>query len=332
MMECTDRHDRYLLRLLSQHTLLYTEMVTSAALLRGDPRRALAHHPQENPLALQIGGSEPQAMAECARLAEAHGLDEVNINVGCPSSRVQSGRFGACLMAEPELVARCVRAMCRASSLPVTVKTRIGIDGRDTYRELAAFVQEVAAAGCRTFIVHARKAWLRGLNPKENRTLPPLRYEMVARLKEDFPELAIVLNGGINTLEEACMHLRTFDGAMLGREAYRNPYILAHADRLVFGDPHPVPTRSEIVERYATYVTQQLRQGARLSHMTRHVLGLFQGVPGARAWRRHLTEHACRSGADATVLRQALGTVSGGAARGPVPSASTGAPAGATER
>ncbi|NIR31601.1 MAG: tRNA dihydrouridine(20/20a) synthase DusA [Gammaproteobacteria bacterium] len=313
MMERTDRHERVLLRLISRHTLLYTEMVTSGALLDGASRRALAHSFEERPLALQIGGSEPHAMAACARLAGEHGFDEVNMNVGCPSDRVQSARVGACLMAEPERVARCVRAMRGATSLPVTVKMRIGVDERDSYRDLAAFVEEVAVGGCETFIVHARKAWLHGVSPAENRTAPPLRYDTVARLKQDFPELAIVLNGGITTLQAARMHLRTFDGVMLGREAYRNPYLLAHADRLIFEDPHPVPTRVEVAERYASYVAQQLAHGARLTHMTRHVLGLFQGLPGARAWRRHLSEHAHRSGADVTVLWEAIRKVSGAA-------------------
>lgn len=310
MMGCTDRHGRYLLRLISRHALLYTEMVSAGALVQGDARRLLLYHPAERPLALQIGGSDPGVMASCAQLAGAHGFDEINLNIGCPSDRVQSGRFGACLMAEPALVARCVRAMREATDLPVTVKTRVGVDEHDSYAELSAFVNEVAGAGCRVFIVHARKAWLRGLSPKENREVPPLRHDLVHHLKRDFPALEIVLNGGVTTLTEALHHLRSLDGVMLGREAYRNPYLLAQVDRDIFGDGHAVPGREEIVERYVPYVEQQLADGARLSHMTRHLLGLFQGVPGARAWRRHLSGHAHVPGADTRIIHEALGRTS----------------------
>jgi tRNA-dihydrouridine synthase A len=265
----------------------------------------LRFDPAEHPVALQLGGSEPDEMAACARLGEGAGYDEININVGCPSDRVQSGRFGACLMAEPQRVADCVAAMRAVVDIPVTVKTRIGIDDRDRYEELADFVGTVAEAGCGSFIVHARKAWLSGLSPRENREVPPLHYDRVYRLKHDFPALEIVVNGGIVSLEAAEHHLEQVDGVMLGRVAYQNPYLLAEVDRRVFGDDHPVPTRQQIVEAYLPYVQRGLVEGIYLGQMTRHILGLFQGVPGARAWRRHLSEHAHRPGADIEVLRDA---------------------------
>jgi tRNA-dihydrouridine synthase A len=310
MMDWTDRHDRFFLRLISRHAVLYTEMVTTGALLHGDAARFLAFDPAEHPLALQLGGSDAGELATCARMAEAAGYDEVNLNVGCPSDRVQSGRFGACLMAEPALVADCVEAMRSAVSLPVTVKTRIGIDEHDSYEALGAFVSSVAHAGCRTFIVHARKAWLQGLSPKQNREIPPLRYEVVYRLKRDFPALEIVLNGGVKDLGAGLAHLAHVDGVMMGREAYHNPYLLAEVDRLYYGDPHPVPARQAVLEALIPYVESQLAAGVALSHMARHILGLFQGQPGARAWRRHLSEHAHRPGAGIEVLRQAAAVVS----------------------
>lgn len=302
MMDCTDRHDRYFLRLLSRHVLLYTEMLTTGALIHGDRDRLLAYDPSEHPVALQLGGSEPEAMARCARIAEDHGYDEVNINVGCPSQRVQSGAFGACLMAEPETVAACVEAMARAVTIPVTVKTRIGIDHRDSYEALSQFVSTVASAGCRTFIIHARKAWLTGLSPRENRHVPPLRYERVHRVKRDFPDLEVILNGGIRSLTEVESHLAHVDGVMVGREAYHSPYLLAEADRLLFDDTEPSPTRMAVLERYIPYVQRQLAQGERLHRIARHTLGLFQGVPGAKAWRRHLSENAPREGAGVEVI------------------------------
>ncbi len=305
MLDWTDRHERYFLRLISQRALLYTEMVTTGALLHGDSERLLAFNAAEHPLAVQLGGSEPAAMAACARMAEERGYDEVNMNVGCPSERVSSGAFGACLMAEPRTVAACVEAMQTAVFIPVTVKTRIGVDERDSYAHLAHFVDTVAAAGCRTFIVHARKAWLKGLSPKENRSVPSLRYEVVYRLKHDFPDLQIVLNGGVTTLEQARLHLAQVDGVMMGREIYHNPFILAEADRLLFGDDTPRPTRHAVLKRYLEYMDRQLAQGVRLQQMTRHILGLFQGLPGARAWRRHLSEHATRPGADTAVVVEA---------------------------
>jgi tRNA-dihydrouridine synthase A len=307
MLDWTDRHCRFFHRLITRQALLYTEMVTAGALLHGDRHRFLQFDPSEHPLALQLGGSDPQDLAVCAKIAEDFGYDEVNLNVGCPSDRVQNGRFGACLMAEPELVAECVAAMRHAVSIPVTVKSRIGIDDRDSYEELVRFVGTVADAGCRTFIVHARKAWLRGLSPKQNREVPPLRYEVVYRLKQDFPQLQIVLNGGITTLEQAEELLRNgVDGVMMGREAYHNPYILAEVDRRLFGMPADAIARGEIVGRLMPYIERQLAEGVRLHSITRHILGLFHGEPGARSWRRHLSEQAVKYGADASVVREAL--------------------------
>lgn len=306
MLDWTDRHCRYFLRLLSRPTLLYTEMVTTGAALHGDRERLLAYDPAEHPLALQLGGCDPGELARCARIAADFDYDEVNLNVGCPSDRVQSGRFGACLMAEPDLVAACVAAMRAATDLPVTVKTRIGIDERDSYQELADFVRRVAAGGCTVFIVHARKAWLSGLSPKENREIPPLRYEVVHRLKRDFPELTIVLNGGLTTLEQVTEQLRQVDGAMIGRAAYENPYLLAEVDRRFFGSSAPPPNRHQVVRALLPYLEERLRAGTPLQCMTRPILGLFQGIPGARAWRRVLSERAWRHGAGVEVVEAAL--------------------------
>ncbi|MGA7801184.1 MAG: tRNA dihydrouridine(20/20a) synthase DusA, partial [Gammaproteobacteria bacterium] len=288
MMDWTDRHCRYFLRLISRHTWLYTEMVTSGAVLHGDRERLLGFDPCEHPVALQLGGSEPAELAEAARISAAFGYDEINLNVGCPSDRVQSGRFGACLMVEPERVARSVAAMAAAVTVPVTVKTRIGVDEHDSYESLYGFVDAVAAAGCRTLIVHARKAWLQGLSPKENREVPPLRYDVVYRLKADFPDLEIVVNGGVHGLDEAQHHLRHVDGVMIGRQAYHNPYLLAAADGRIFGDTAQAPSREAVAAALLPYVEEQLALGVPLQRVTRHILGLFQGVPGARAWRRHL--------------------------------------------
>lgn len=305
MMDWTDRHCRHFLRQISRHTLLYTEMVTSGAILHGPRERLLAFHPAEHPVALQLGGSDPAELAECARIGADYGYDEINLNCGCPSDRVQSGRFGACLMAEPALVAECVAAMRAAVSLPVTVKTRIGIDEFDTYEFLHDFVARIAAAGCEIFIIHARKAWLKGLSPKENREVPPLRYDVPARLKADFPQLQIVLNGGVKTLDDVQTHLQTFDGVMIGREAYSNPYLLAEVDRRFYGAAS-VPGREEILARQLPYIETQLQTGVPLARMTRHMLGLFQGEPGARHWRRYLSEHAPTAPADLDVVRRAL--------------------------
>lgn len=289
MMECTDRHYRYLARLLTRHTLLYTEMIATAALLRGSGR-GLEYDPAEHPLALQLGGSEPGELAACARRAGQAGFDEVNLNVGCPSGRVRAGRFGACLMAEPERVAACVAAMQAETGVPVSVKTRIGIDERDSYEELVDFVSTVADAGCMTFVIHARKAWLHGLSPKENREVPPLRHDVVYRLKRDFPELCIVLNGGLRNLDEAARALERVDGVMIGREAYHNPYLLAGIDRRLFADPAPAPSRQEVLRRYLVYAEAQNRRGVPPGVLLRPLLGLFHGVAGARGWRRRLVE------------------------------------------
>ena len=305
MMEWTDRHCRVFLRQLTAHALLYTEMVTSGAVLHGNRERLLGFDACEHPVALQIGGSGPRELAEAARIGADFGYDEINLNVGCPSDRVQSGRFGACLMAEPELVAASVAAMAGAVSLPVTVKCRIGIDDQDSEADLERFVRAVADAGCRTIVVHARKAWLEGLSPKQNREVPPLDYGRVHRLKQAHPELEIVINGGIATLDDAEAHLARVDGVMLGRAAYQTPYLLAEVDRRFHGAASPVPTRGEVLERFLPYVERKLGEGVRLHRMTRHILGLFQGQPGARAFRRHLSERACRPGAGADVLREA---------------------------
>jgi tRNA-dihydrouridine synthase A len=289
MMDWTDHHCRFFLRLLSKHALLYTEMVTTGALLRGDHARFLRYHESEHPLALQLGGSVPSDLAACAKMAEAAGFDEVNLNVGCPSDRVQNNMIGACLMAHPALVADCVKAMRDAVSIPVTVKHRIGIDGRDSYAELCDFVGTVRDAGCQSFTVHARIAILAGLSPKENREIPPLRYEVVAQLKQDFPDLEIILNGGIKTLEACHTHLQTFDGVMLGREAYHNPYLLASVDQQLFGCNQPVIGRAEALRQLRPYIEQHLADGGAMHHITRHVLGLGQGFSGARRFRQLLS-------------------------------------------
>lgn len=306
MMEWTDRHCRYFLRLITRRARLYTEMVTAAAILHGNREKLLAFSPEEHPLALQLGGSDPEHLAEAARIAEDFGYDEVNLNIGCPSDRVQSGRFGACLMTEPDLVGDCVAAMQSAVSVPVTVKCRIGVDDQDTEQALDRFIATVSGAGCTTFIIHARKAWLDGLSPKENRDVPPLDYGRVYRVKEKFPDLEIIINGGIESLDDVATHLQKVDGVMLGRAAYHNPYLLAEADRRFFDDPNPVPARDEIVEAFLPYVEAHSRQGTRLHHMTRHIFGLFQGRPGARAWRRHLTVEGVKADAGPKVLRDAL--------------------------
>ncbi|MGR9087870.1 MAG: tRNA dihydrouridine(20/20a) synthase DusA [Gammaproteobacteria bacterium] len=306
MLDWTDRHCRYFHRLLTQHALLYTEMVTTGALIHGDRERFLEFDPAENPVAFQLGGSHPEELAVCARMVEDHGYDEVNLNVGCPSDRVRNGRFGACLMAEPKRVADCVAAMRNAVAIPVTVKSRIGIDDRDSYEELSQFVATVAGAGCDTFVVHARKAWLKGLSPKQNRDVPPLRYDVVFQLKRDFPGLEIVLNGGIESLDHAEELLTQVDGVMMGREAYHNPYLLAEVDRRIFDETCATVSRERILTRLLPYVRRELDKGVRLNSMARHILGLFHGAAGARAWRRHISENAVKPGADESVLLQAL--------------------------
>jgi len=306
MMDWTDRHCRFFLRLISRRVLLYTEMIPTGAVVHGARARFLAFDPAERPLALQLGGAAPAELAVCAQAAAEAGFDEVNLNVGCPSDRVQNARFGACLMAEPALVGRCVAAMAEASGLPVTVKTRTGIDARDSYADLRGFVETVAAAGCRSFTIHARKAWLQGLSPRQNRELPPLDYERVYRLKQDLPELEIVINGGIQSLDEAEAHLARVDGAMIGRAAYQNPWILADADLRVFGEYQQQPKREAIVRALLPYAAQQGARGVPVKAITRHILGLFNGLHGARAWRRHLSESAHQAAAGPEVIEAAL--------------------------
>ena len=310
MMEWTDRHCRYFLRLLSKHTLLYTEMITTGALLKGDAPRFLRFDPFEHPVAIQLGGSEPTEMARAARMAEDAGYDEVNMNVGCPSDRVQSGRFGACLMAEPQLVADCVAAMRAAVTIPITIKTRIGIDRDESTDRLYALVEAVQVTGCESFTIHARKAWLDGLSPKENRELPPLCYPVVYQLKRDYPNLEINLNGGVTTLEAAHHHLREIDGVMIGREAYHNPYMLVGVDAAIFdAEDERMAPREEIIERFKPYISRQLAAGNTLHSMTRHILGLYQGMRGSRAWRRVLSNDVHRAGANLAVLNRALSHV-----------------------
>jgi tRNA-dihydrouridine synthase A len=306
MMDWTDRHCRYFMRLLAPDVLLYTEMVTAAALLHGDADRLLEFDPAEHPVALQLGGSEPEELARAAAIAVSYGYDEINLNVGCPSDRVQSGRFGACLMAEPERVRDCVAALRSAVDVPVTVKSRIGIDDRDDYEFLREFVDVVATGGCRRFVIHARKAILSGLSPKENREIPPLRYEYVHRIKAESPGLEIWINGGIRSIEVVRSELERVDGVMIGRAAYQNPWFLAEIQRQLLGRPAPA-SRHEALERYADYVTRQLESGVRLHQMTRHLLGLFAGCPGARALRRRLSVEGCRPQAGVEVLRAAAG-------------------------
>ncbi|GKW47819.1 tRNA dihydrouridine(20/20a) synthase DusA [Halomonas sp. NCCP-2165] len=319
MMEWTTRDYRAFARTLSRRALLYTEMVTSGAILHGSPReRFLGHDPVEHPLALQLGGSDAGELAECAAIAEAWGYDEVNLNVGCPSDRVQNNLIGACLMGHPDKVAAAVKAMREAVSIPVTVKCRIGIDDQDEDADLAHFIDVVADAGCDTFIVHARKAWLQGLSPKENRDIPPLNYPRVHRLKAERPALHIGINGGIKTLDECHEQLEHVDSVMVGREAYQNPWLLAGVDAALYGEPGPATSRHAAARAFRPYIARRLAEGARLNHLTRHLLGLFQGCPGGRKFRRHLSEHAHRDGAGLAVFDDALGLVPEGT---PVPAA-----------
>ena len=306
MMDYTDRHCRYLLRLLSPRALLYTEMVTAQALAHGDVERLLGCDAAEHPVALQLGGSDPELLARAARLGESYGYDEINLNVGCPSDRVQSGRFGACLMAEPALVAECMRAMREAVRVPVTVKCRIGIDERDDYEFFDGFVQVVREAGVSVFIVHARKAHLQGLSPRENREIPPLRYDVAARLKAEHPELTVILNGGLKSLAQVREWLPCFDGVMLGRQAYQEPFLLAELDVALLGHGLALPAREGVVLRYADYVDRMLERGHRLPLMLRHAQGLYAGMPHARSWRRFLTEQGQQPGASGDVLRRSL--------------------------
>ncbi len=306
MLDRTDRHYRYFMRLITKHTLLYTEMVTCQSIVHGDRERLLGYDAVEHPVSLQIGGDDPTLLADCAKLAEDLGYDEVNMNVGCPSSRVQSGNFGACLMAQPEVVARGCEAMMKVVDIPVTVKHRIGIDDIDQYENMANFVDVVSQVGVQRFSVHARKAWLQGLSPKENRNVPPLRYPEVHRLKEDFPHLDIEINGGIKTMAQAQEQLEHVDAVMIGRAAYDNPWQFVDADRLFWGDNHEIPTRMEVAEKMLIYIEEQMKKGVRMMSITRHILQLFHGQPGARHWRRALGEASSNRNPDIARVRELL--------------------------
>ncbi len=312
MLDWTDSHCRYLMRLISRHALLYTEMVTTRALTHGDRRQLLDFNPEEHPLALQLGGSEPEELAAAAKIGEQWGYDEINLNCGCPSDRVQSGRFGVCLMDQPELVADCLKAMSDAVSIPITIKCRIGIadhlhDDEESYENFANFIATVTRdTGCHTVIVHARKAWLKGLSPKENREIPPLHYQYAYRVKEEMPQVEIILNGGITTLEEATEHLKHVDGVMMGREAYHNPFVMQSVDQLFYDDPRPVQTRREVCEQFIEYGRRKLKDGARLNYISRHILGLYHEVPGAKKFRRYISENSHHDNASIEVLEHAL--------------------------
>lgn len=309
MMDRTDRHYRYFMRQITRCTLLYTEMVTSAAIKHGDKDYLLGFSPAENPLALQVGGDNPQDLAECARIAEAMGYTEINLNVGCPSDRVQSGHFGACLMKTPDLVAKCIEAMIAATRIPVSVKHRIGVDDLDSYEDMQNFVRILSEAGCQRFSVHARKAWLQGLSPKDNREIPPLRYADVHRLKQEFPHLFIEINGGFTTLEKAHEQLQYVDAVMIGRAAYDNPYLFAASDRQFFDDQSSIRDRVEIVEAMIPYIDEWTSKGLKLNKITRHMLQLFHGQAGSRIWKRILTDKSCMVGADSKVIREAIRAV-----------------------
>ena len=302
MLDCTDRHDRYFLRLISKRAVMYTEMITTGALLFGDTPRFLDFDVAEHPIALQLGGSEPDAMTKCAELAQQWNYDEVNINVGCPSDRVQSGSFGACLMTQPELVAENIKQMQSAVDIPVSVKCRIGVDEQDPRQALWSLVEQSASAGCQVFLIHARKAWLKGLSPKQNRDVPPLDYELVYELKNSFPELEIVLNGGIKTIDECEQHLEHVDGVMMGREAYSNPYILADVDQRCYEMQTTPLNRDQVLDHYIEYCDKKLQEGYRLNALSRHIVGLYHGQPKSRLWRRHLSENAHLPGSGTDVL------------------------------
>ncbi|NJK28165.1 MAG: tRNA dihydrouridine(20/20a) synthase DusA [Coleofasciculaceae cyanobacterium SM2_3_26] len=309
MMDRTDRHFRYFMRQITRCTLLYTEMVVTAAILHGDRPKLLGFSPEERPLALQVGGDDPQALAECVRIAQDMGYDEVNLNVGCPSERVQSGNFGACLMAHPDQVARAVAAMIRVARVPITVKHRIGIDDRDRYEDMCHFVCTVAEAGCQRFTVHARKAWLQGLSPKENRNIPPLRYADVHRLKQEFPHLFVEINGGFTSLSQVREQLTHVDAVMIGRAAYDNPYLFATGDREIYHAQTPIPTRHEVARAMLPYVDYWVGRDLKLNKITRHMLQLFLGQPGSRLWKRILTEESCKPGAGVEVILRALASL-----------------------
>ena len=309
MMDRTDRHFRYFMRQITRRTLLYTEMVTSAAIIHGDRSKLLGFSPEEKPLVLQIGGDQPEELAICAEIAEDMGYDQVNLNVGCPSSRVQNGNFGACLMAQPQRVAEAVSKMQNRVKIPVTVKHRIGIDDRDRYEDMANFVEIVSGSGCQQFTVHARKAWLQGLSPKDNRNIPPLRYEDVHRLKQEFPHLLIEINGGLTNFSQVHEQLKSVDAVMIGRAAYDNPYLFATADREFYGEETTPLTRHQVVEAMFPYLEYWLSRGVKLNSIMRHVLQLFTGQPGTKAWKRYLSENGCLAGAGVEVVREALSQV-----------------------
>ena len=309
MMEWSDRFCRYFWRILTKHTLLYTEMVTTGALLHGDQDRHLKFSAFEHPIAIQLGGSNPSELKECAKISQDRGYDEINLNVGCPSDRVQNNMIGACLMGHPELVADCIATMQDAVDIPVTVKHRIGIDEQDSYEELQHFVKTVSATGCSTFIVHARKAWLKGLSPKQNREIPELQYETVYQLKQDYPHLEFIINGGIDSIDACQQHLEHVDGVMLGRAAYQNPYLLSGADSAFFDDHHAIPSRYDVLEQFLPFVEEEMNKGIYLSHISRHILGLFQGLPGARKFRRHISENAHKDGASVEIIKEAMNLV-----------------------
>lgn len=306
MMDCTDRHFRYLARLISRRTILYTEMVTTGAVIHGDREKLLGFDSSEAPLALQLGGSDPAELAKSARIGEDWGYQEINLNVGCPSDRVQAGRFGACLMKTPALVADCVTAMKAVVSIPVTVKCRIGVDDQDSQESLIAFTEGVTQAGCDLLIVHARKAWLSGLSPKENRSIPPLCYERVYDLKKQFPALPVIINGGVKTLDEVDQHLQHVDGVMIGREAYANPWLLADVDSRYFGESNSFSDPRDLIQAYLPYVQMALARGVRLRSLVRHLVGFFPGETGARQWRRYLSDHGGDELRGVDVIRGAL--------------------------
>ncbi len=309
MMDWTDRHDRVFLRLFTTRALLYTEMVTSAALEHGDANYLLKHHASEHPVALQLGGSNPKELAKAAELGEQACFDEINLNVGCPSGRVQSGKFGASLMADPQIVSNCVSAIKQSTRLPVTVKCRIGVDDKDTHADLVNFINVVATGGCELFVIHARKAYLQGLSPKENREIPPLNYERVFAVKQEFPELNFIINGGITSINEALSLLEKMDGVMIGREAYNNPYFLREVDNRIFGDLTSEKSRTDYLYQYLPYIESQLTDGASLHHMTRHLMGLFKGQKGGKLYRRHLSEYSHKKEASINVLLDAIAYV-----------------------
>lgn len=307
MMDYSDRHGRYFLRQFSTNIRLYTEMITAPAIIHGNRDELLGYHPQEHPVAVQLGGSDPVMLAEVAKICEDYGYDEINLNCGCPSDRVQSGQFGACLMLEPARVAECVASMKAATRLPVTVKHRLGVDDQDDYDLFASFVEQQLAAGSDAMIAHARNAWLQGLSPKQNRDIPPLHYDWVYRLKQDFPETSIVLNGGIKTIDDSLLHLHQVDGVMLGREPFHNPMLLSEVDRFIFDDTAtPAVSRRQVVEQMLPYIETNLSQGIALHHMLKPMMGLFNGVSNARRWRRYLSEHMFQKGAGVEVLQSAL--------------------------